>query len=66
VVHDIIEKVDVLRELPKLVRKAPEIGEEKVRELGMYSYRIMYEQIGETIYIRGVSHRRRHVQAIGP
>lgn len=59
VVQDIVEKVEVLRELPKLGRKVPEIGEENVREIGLYSYRIMYELIGETIYIHGVVHRRR-------
>jgi len=60
VVQDITEKVEVLRELPKLGRRVPEIGEETVREIGLYSYRIMYELIGETVYIHGVIHRRRH------
>lgn len=60
VVQDIANKVEVLRELPRLGRIVPEIGEENVRELGMYSYRIMYELTADTIYIHGVIHRRRH------
>jgi len=60
VVQDIAEKVEVLRELPKLGRMVPEIGEESVREIGLYSYRIMYELVGETVYINGVIHQRRH------
>ncbi len=28
----------------------------------MYSYRIMYELTGDTIYIHGVVHKRRHFQ----
>jgi len=40
----------------------PEIGEENVREIGMYSYRIMYELIGDTIYIHGLIHKRRNFQ----
>lgn len=59
VVQDLVEKVEVLRELPKLGRRVPEIGEENVREIALYSYRVMYELIGETIYIHGVFHRRR-------
>lgn len=60
VVQDITEKVEVLRDLPKLGRMVPEIGEENVREIGLYSYRILYELISDTIYIHGVIHRRRH------
>lgn len=60
VAQDITEKVEVLRELPKLGRIVPEIGEENVREIGLYSYRILYELIGDTIFIHGVIHRRRH------
>lgn len=60
---DITEKVEVLRELPKLGRMVPEIGEENVREIGLYSYRIMYELIGDAVYIHGVIHRRRHFKS---
>lgn len=52
--------MEVLLELPRLGRVVPEIGEENVREIGMYSYRIMYELIEDTIYIHGVIHKRRH------
>ncbi|NJD06123.1 MAG: type II toxin-antitoxin system RelE/ParE family toxin [Methylococcaceae bacterium] len=64
VVQDITEKVEVLRELPKLGRRVPEIGEENVREIALYSYRILYELIGETIYIHGVIHRRRDFKPV--
>lgn len=59
VVQDIAEKVEALLTLPRLGRVVPEIGEPDVREIGMYSYRIMYELIGETLYIHGVIHKRR-------
>ncbi len=62
VVQDITDKVDILLETPRLGRMVPEIGEDAVREIGMYSYRIMYELIGDTIYIHGVVHKRRHFQ----
>ncbi|MBV1787186.1 type II toxin-antitoxin system RelE/ParE family toxin [Marinobacterium sp. D7] len=47
-------------EAPRLGRMVPEIGEENVREIGMYSYRIMYEILGSTLYIHGIIHKRRH------
>lgn len=59
VIQDIVGKVEGLKELPRLGRVVPEIGEENIRELGMYSYRIMYELTGDTVYIHGVIHRRR-------
>jgi plasmid stabilization system protein ParE len=60
VIQDILDKVETLSNLPRLGRVVPEIGEENVREIGMYSYRILYELIGDTIYIHGVIHKRRH------
>jgi len=60
VAQDITDKVETLLGLPRLGRVVPEIGEENVREIGMYSYRIMYELIGDTVYIHGVIHKRRH------
>lgn len=60
VIQDITDKVGILAELPHLGRMVPEIGEEQVREIGMYSYRIMYELINDTLYIHGVFHKRRH------
>jgi len=62
VVQDITNKVDVLLELPRLGRMVPEIGEDNVRELSIYSYRIMYELMGDTIYIHGVFHKRQNFQ----
>lgn len=59
VVQDITDKVETLLTLPRLGRVVPEIGEPGVREIRMYSYRIMYEVVGETLYIHGVIHKRR-------
>ena len=60
VVQDITDKVEVLLITPRLGRMVAEIGEENVREIAMYSYRIMYELMPNTIYIHGVFHKRRH------
>ena len=34
-----------------------------MREISMYSYRIMYELAAETITIHGIVHKRRHFRA---
>jgi plasmid stabilization system protein ParE len=60
VIQDITQKTETLLTLPKLGRVVPEIGEDNVREIGMYSYRIMYEINGDTLYIHGIIHKRRH------
>jgi len=60
VIRDITNKVEVLLELPRIGKMVAEIGEENVREISIYSYRIMYELIGEVIYIHGIIHKRRH------
>jgi toxin ParE1/3/4 len=60
VIQDIVEKVGDLISLPRIGRAVPEIGEEDVREIGMYSYRIIYELRPDTIYVHGVIHKRRH------
>ena len=60
VVEDIVNKVGILPELPHVGKMVPEIGEKNVREISMYSYRIMYELMADTIYIHGIFHKRQH------
>ena len=60
VVEDIMSKTEILLKTPRLGKTVPEIGEESIREIGMYSYRIMYEFTGDAIYIHGIIHKRRH------
>ena len=45
VTQGIREKTDIMDELPKIGKRVPEIGDENVRELSLYSYRIIYEII---------------------
>lgn len=72
VVQDLMAKVDLLLTAPRMGRVVPEIGEDNVRELGLYSYRILYELIGcasgssaapTAVHIQGVVHRRRDFKA---
>ncbi|MCP3662757.1 MAG: type II toxin-antitoxin system RelE/ParE family toxin [Gammaproteobacteria bacterium] len=63
VVQDIREKTDILEQLPKAGRRVPELKEDHVRELPLYSYRIIYEIKNQDIFILAVVHKRRDLKA---
>lgn len=63
VTQDIREKTNVLDELPKAGKKVPELNDETVRELSLYSYRIIYEIKTEGIFVIAVVHKRRDLKA---
>jgi len=60
VAQDLVEKTRTLDDLPRIGRVVPEIGNENVRELSLYSYRILYEIVGTQIYVLTVVHKRRN------
>lgn len=60
VTRELVDKADALAELPRLGRVVPELGDESVREIPAYSYRILYEiKAGDTIVVLAVIHKRR-------
>ncbi|MBP9014775.1 MAG: type II toxin-antitoxin system RelE/ParE family toxin [Smithellaceae bacterium] len=59
VVQDIIDRTNIIQTYPLIGRKVPEIGDENVREIFVYSYRILYEIKSKKIYIIGIIHGRR-------
>lgn len=59
VAQDIREKSDILSNLPNMGCVVPEIGDENIRELSLYSYRIIYEIKNEQVYILTIVHKRR-------
>jgi len=63
VTQDIREKTDILDGLPRVGKKAPEINDESVRELSLYSYRILYEIKDRDVFVLAVVHRRRELKA---
>lgn len=62
VTQDIASKTDILTELPRVGRMVPEFGDENIRELSLYSYRILYEVTGQDVFVLAVIHRRRDFQ----
>ena len=63
VIQDIREQTDVLDDLPKLGKKVPELNDDAVRELSLYSYRIIYEIMSQGIFVLAVVHKRRGLKA---
>ena len=63
VVQEIRAKTDTLETLPRTGKMVPEIGDSNIRELHLYSYRIMYEVKGEDSNVLAVIHQRRDFSA---
>ncbi len=58
-----MQKTIGLDELPRRGHKVQELNEDAVRELGLYSYRIIYEiKPDHLIEVLAVIHKRRHVE----
>ncbi|MCP4276568.1 MAG: type II toxin-antitoxin system RelE/ParE family toxin [Gammaproteobacteria bacterium] len=62
VTQDISAKTDILDRLPDMGRMVPELGNENIREIPMYSYRILYEIKDQDIFVLAVIHKRRNLR----
>lgn len=62
VTQDIREKTDVLNDLPKIGKIVAELNNEAVRELWLYSYRIIYEIKEQDVFVLAVVHKRRDLK----
>ena len=62
--EELVRKTLGLDELPRQGRMVPELNEDAVRELSLYSYRILYEiKSDDDIEVLAVIHKRRHLEA---
>ena len=58
----LVNKTLVLDKLPRLGRIVPELNEENIREIPLYSYRILYEIKPNHIDVLALIHKRRNLQ----
>jgi plasmid stabilization system protein ParE len=58
----LVSKTLELDELPRLGRKVPEFNKDTVREIPLYSYRILYEIKLDLVEVLAVIHKRRNLQ----
>ncbi|NCO60390.1 MAG: type II toxin-antitoxin system RelE/ParE family toxin [Deltaproteobacteria bacterium CG_4_8_14_3_um_filter_51_11] len=59
VLETIVDKAELLSRSPRIGRVVPEIEDMNIREIFVYSYRLIYEIGSEGIEILGVIHGRR-------
>jgi plasmid stabilization system protein ParE len=62
ITQELLSKTDVLNELPYVGKTVPELGDESIRELSLYAYRIIYEVRVPDSMILAVIHKRRDFQ----
>lgn len=59
VIQEIVAKTETLTELPEIGRTVPEIRDQNIRELIVYSYRLIYEISEFGVEILAIIHGRR-------
>jgi addiction module RelE/StbE family toxin len=64
VIQEIVAKTEALTELPKIGRIVPEISDQNIRELIVYSYRLIYEMSGTGVEILAIIHGRRDFNSV--
>jgi len=64
VVENIVSKAENLDEFPEIGRVVPEIGDENVRELIIYSYRLIYEVVTNDVQILAIIHGKRDFSSL--
>ena len=61
--ESLVKKTIGLDALPRKGHKVPEINKDVIRELSLYSYRIIYEIKSSYIEVLAVIHKRQDLQA---
>ena len=61
---ELVEKTEKLNIFPEIGRIVPEIGDPKIRELIIYSYRLIYEIYPDRIEILALIHGKRNFSKI--
>ena len=60
--QDFVEKSESLAEFPKMGRMVPEIDNPNIRELIIYSYRLIYEISSNQIKILAIIHSKQNFE----
>ncbi len=59
VVEDFVEQTEKLNDFPEIGRIVPELNDQHIRELIIYSYRLICQIQGQTVEILAVIHGKR-------
>ncbi|MFN2288749.1 MAG: type II toxin-antitoxin system RelE/ParE family toxin [Chromatocurvus sp.] len=63
VTQAIVDKTSRLSELPHIGKVVPEINNENIRELHLYSYRILYQVSEDHTHVLAVVHKRQDLRS---
>lgn len=61
--REILQRADEIEATPLVGRKVPELNDENVREIPVYSWRIVYHVRAGKIFILTLVHKRRHLES---
>lgn len=64
VVQEIAEKTDILETHPLIGRKVAEVGDETIREISLYAYRIIYQLLNGQVFVLTVAHKRQMLKEL--
>ena len=64
VVENVVSKAENLDKFPEIGRVVPEIGDKNVRELIIYSYRLIYELVSNDVQILAIIHGKRDFSSL--
>jgi addiction module RelE/StbE family toxin len=64
VVENVVSKAENLDEFPEIGRVVPEISDKNVRELIIYSYRLIYELVSDDVQILAIIHGKRDFSSL--
>lgn len=59
VIRKILQKTRALADFPQMGRVVPEFGDDSIREIFAYSYRIIYKIERESVVVASIIHGRR-------
>jgi plasmid stabilization system protein ParE len=59
VVREIVGRANLIDQAPRGGRKVPELEDEAIREIPVYSWRVIYQLRDETVFIVTLVHKRR-------
>ncbi|TAL33151.1 MAG: type II toxin-antitoxin system RelE/ParE family toxin [Spirochaetes bacterium] len=64
VLVSVVTRADVLKDFPQMGRMVPEFQNPSIREIIVYSYRIIYEIHGDAVEILAVIHGKRNLEDV--
>ncbi|HSC69223.1 MAG TPA: type II toxin-antitoxin system RelE/ParE family toxin, partial [Cellvibrio sp.] len=63
VTQAIVHKTQTVLQIPLVGKKVVEIADENLREISLYSWRILYHIQQDKVYVLTLVHKRRNLQA---